>query len=135
MCVRSVSPPEKTISRCFPAASTRSIVCPRSGVWSSTRARWGRTVSKRMTVRPARARCNVRAVRKMVSPSGTFLKSLRRLHEARLGEKRRDLADLTQQQRAPSSVLDLRRQNAGDLFRERGPHRLVLGEEGSDLLF
>src|ERR1039457_7390494 len=47
-----------------------STVRPASGVSQSMRASLGRTVSNRVTVCPADARWRVRAVRKMVSPSG-----------------------------------------------------------------
>jgi len=70
MCVRRTRSPENQISRCLPRASTRSIVRPRSGAVSSTRVRWEKTESKRVTVRPASAWLSVRAARKMVSPSG-----------------------------------------------------------------
>src|SRR5438309_924917 len=52
------------------------------GASSFTRASFTSAVSKRVTTRPPIARCNVRAARQIVSPSGTlFLVGLRaRLH-------------------------------------------------------
>src|SRR5690348_5315569 len=65
--------PENHINTCLPRASTRSIVRPHSGASASTRISCGYTDSKRVTTRPASARCSVRAVRWMVSPSGIEL--------------------------------------------------------------
>src|ERR1017187_4381352 len=62
--------PEKCMRSHLPRDSTDSTVRPASGVSSSMRANLGSTVSKRATVCPPRARVRVRAVRKMVSPSG-----------------------------------------------------------------
>src|SRR5262249_17024628 len=64
--------PEKRMTIHLPSAVTLSTVRPASGVSSSTRARFIRTVSKRVTTRPPMARCKVRAARQMLSPSGTL---------------------------------------------------------------
>ena len=71
MCVRSVRPPEKRISRCLPCASH---ALDRRGRRSACRRRrapdGARPVAKRVTTVPASARCSAAAARAMVSPSG-----------------------------------------------------------------
>src|SRR5689334_22282751 len=85
MCVRSTRPPEKETSRCLPRELTASIVRPAIARSTSTRVSAGYAESNRVTVRPARARCSVRAARKIVSPSGTA-PCLRRTVDAAGGE-------------------------------------------------
>ena len=58
------------MSRCLPSDRTERTVRLAIGSSSSTRIRAGSGDSKRVTVRPASARWSVRAVRKIVSPSG-----------------------------------------------------------------
>src|SRR5262245_23923362 len=77
MWVRRMRPPEKRITSHLPSETTLSKIRPASGVSSSTRASFGRTVSNRVTARPPMARCSVRAARQMVSPSGTLFVALR----------------------------------------------------------
>src|SRR5215831_9535052 len=72
MWVSRMRSPEKRMTIHLPSAVTLSMVRPASGVSSSTRARFIRTVSKRVTTRPPMARCRVRAARQMLSPSGTL---------------------------------------------------------------
>src|SRR6266513_5055335 len=125
--------------RCFPAATTRSIVRPRSGVWSSTRSSLGRAVSNLVTTFPASAFCSVAAVRKMVSPSGNarpHLVAHRRRRESRLREKRRQrrfrrrlVIDLGHEQGPPPAALDDACEALGDLARDERTPRLILGEK------
>src|SRR5271157_1183731 len=70
MWVSRMRSPEKCMRSHLPRDSTDSTVRPASGVSKSMRASLGSTVSKRVTVCPHNARVRVRAVRKMVSPSG-----------------------------------------------------------------
>ena len=60
---RRTRSPENQMSMCLPRDSTRSMVRPEIGVVSSTRVRRGKTDSKRVTARPASARCIVLAAR------------------------------------------------------------------------
>src|ERR1051325_11678067 len=123
MWVSSTRSPEKRISSHLPADSTRSTVRPASGVSTSTRASFGSTVSKRVTVCPPIASCSVRAVRKMVSPSGIdvgFLGGIdyRRGHATHLEtERAADEAGLLQQRRqevlARGRVVDFADQQTG----------------------
>ena len=60
--VWSTWPESNRTSRCFPLASTLSTVRPTMGLAAAVAS---------VTSRPASHRCNVRAVRKRTSPSGT----------------------------------------------------------------
>src|ERR1035438_7485091 len=133
----------------LPRDSTLSTVRPASGVSQSMRASLGSTVSNRVTVCPASARWIVRAVRKMVSPSGmsggfrdvAHLEVGRRNHEACLFEEARqeviagrpgvDFAN--QQSAAPRLAADGDfGERAGEFAREAGALGLVLRQDDAD---
>src|ERR1700736_4159575 len=100
--------------RFLPTERTRSTVLP----LMDPRASLGSTVSNRVTTFPVSASSRVRAMRKIVSPSGIFrdhrahLISHRRRLESRLGQKWRDrtachrlVIHFIDQESAPHSVL------------------------------
>src|SRR5436305_15350257 len=70
MWVTRIRSPEKYMRIHLPSASTSSIVRPATDESWSTRASCGSCVSNFVTTCPASARFNVRAARKIVSPSG-----------------------------------------------------------------
>src|SRR5689334_18611900 len=73
MWVSRISSPEKRMTSHLPSDSTLSTVRPATGVSSFTRANFTSTVSNRVTTLPPIARWRVRAVRQIVSPSGTLV--------------------------------------------------------------
>src|SRR5437763_638678 len=104
--------PEKSMMRFFPTERTRCTVRP----LINPRSSFGRTVSNRVTTFPASASLRLRAIRKMVSPSGTLLISRRRSLESRFHQERSDgVIDLREEQRAAYPAVDQR----GNRFQDR----------------